>query len=299
MSGNSLRVSAVIPAYNAADFLAEAIRSVLEQTLPCFECLVVDDGSTDGTADVAKTFPEVRVISQSNGGDARARNRGLSEAHGHYIAFLDADDIWLPHKIESQMERFRASPELGMVYSGVHLVDRAGTIIDTLLPAPGDIAFRNTLLVEKPYMTGAGSTGVVPATLVGKIGFDERLKASADWAFACRVALSYPVEAIDQPLALYRQHGDSQVHKNLGAVERDMTLVWEELFGGGLVPLELVPYRRRARANLALSLAAGYFKAGDHLRSARYLMRALLLRPDRVFWALWRRYGGTSPRWEP
>lgn len=287
-----LRMTAAIPAYNSERYLAEAITSVLEQSYPVDECIVVDDGSTDATEDVARSFEGVRYIRQRNGGDANARNRAIAEASGDVIAFLDADDVWLTHKLEVQMELFERRPGLGMVYSGIYEVDSALRTIDILRAASGEVALRNTLLVEKPYMTGIGSTAVLPADVAKKTGFDERLKASSDWAFACKVAVEYPVEGVSEPLALYRQHGAHQVHRNLTFVERDMKLVWEELFSGGGLPA-LAKFRRRAEANLHLSLAASSFEQGNRGAFLQHLARALTRRPDRVVAAFWRRYLGS------
>lgn len=283
-------ITAAIPAYNAERYLGQAIESVLAQTHPCAEIIVVDDGSSDGTAEVAAAFPGVRYIYQANQGDAGARNRAITEATGDLIAFLDADDVWKPEKLRLQAEMFRSKPSLGMVYTGVEVVDEDLNSLESLVPARGDVALRNTLIVEKPYMTGVGSSGLIRTSIARSIRFDTRLRASADWAFACYAALSHEVDAVQEPLILYRQHAVSQVHRNLDAVERDMTLVWSEIFDHPDLGPELKRLRRRALANLSLSLAASYFKEGDRANFLRYLGRALRLRPDRVTAALWRRY---------
>jgi glycosyltransferase involved in cell wall biosynthesis len=285
-----LRVTAAIPAYNASAYLGDAIRSVQAQTFACFECLVVDDGSTDETAEIARSFEGVRCFTQVNGGDANARNRAISEATGEYIAFLDADDVWKPEKIERQLQMFQADPALAMVYTGVEVVDQHLNHLESLNPALGSAALRNTLVVEKPYMTGVGSTGLVRAPVARAIGFDPRLRASADWAFACHVALKHKVGAVQAPLILYRQHAESQVHRNLAAVERDMRLVWSEIFHHPDLDPQIKRLQKRALANLHLSLAASYFKNEERLNFIRHLGRALTLRPDRVVAALWRRY---------
>jgi glycosyltransferase involved in cell wall biosynthesis len=108
-------VSAVIPAYNAELFLGEAIKSVLAQTAAISEIIVVDEGSTDRTAEVAAQFPRTRVIRQVNGGQAAARNTGIRAATGTWIAFLDHDDVWFPHKTEVQMKLVR--PDTGVVHA--------------------------------------------------------------------------------------------------------------------------------------------------------------------------------------
>ena len=287
-----MKVSVVIPAYNAERYLADALESVAAQTRQPEECLVVDDGSTDATATVARSFPFVRYLQKANGGDASARNRGVEEAVGDVVAFLDSDDVWRPGKLEKQMALFETNPSLGMVYCGVEVVDDRLNHLETLRPAPAAVAFRNTLLVEKPYMTGVGSTGVVRTEIASRTRFDERLRASADWAFACRVAFRHEVAPVEEPLALYRQHAASQVHLNLQAVESDMKLTWQEIFSDPLLDHSIKNGRRRALANLHLSLAASHFKRGDRIRFLSQLLRASVTRPDRVVSAFWRRYMG-------
>ena len=118
MTENSRLVSVIIPVYNCEDFLAEAIESVLAQTYRPVEIIVVDDGSTDGSGDVAKGFKdqEVRYFHQPNSGIGAARNRGTNLARGSYFAFLDADDVWLPDKLTLQTVAFEDDPGLDMVF---------------------------------------------------------------------------------------------------------------------------------------------------------------------------------------
>src|SRR5664280_3075793 len=97
------RVSVIIPAYNAEAFLARALRSVVAQTFDDYEIVLVDDGSTDGTAEIARSFKQARYFHQPNRRQPATRNRGLKEAKGELIAFLDADDEWLPEKLERQL----------------------------------------------------------------------------------------------------------------------------------------------------------------------------------------------------
>lgn len=285
------RVTAAIPAYNCERYLTDALQSVLDQSRPPDEILVVDDGSTDSTPSIARNFSNVRYIRKHNEGDASARNRAIDEAAGDFIAFLDADDLWRKEKLQKQMDLFEVDGSLGMVYSGVEVVDEELRALRVLRPAPPEDAFRNTLLVEKPYITGVGSTAVVRIEVARKVRFDERLRASSDWAFGCFVALHHPVGIVDEPLALYRQHGLPQVHLNIDAVEQDMHLVWKELFSSPLLT-DLRRYRRRAAANLDLSLAYSSYQQGLKSRAWRLLARAILRRPDRVAAAFWRRYMG-------
>jgi glycosyltransferase involved in cell wall biosynthesis len=111
------RISCIIPAWNAARFLAEAVESVQAQTRKVDEIIVVDDGSTDDTAEVAASLPGVRLIRQKNAGSGAARNAGIIVAKGEYLAFNDADDLWLPDKIALQMAAFEADPTLDLCFA--------------------------------------------------------------------------------------------------------------------------------------------------------------------------------------
>ncbi|MGN2390562.1 glycosyltransferase family 2 protein [Pelomicrobium sp. G1] len=110
-------VSVIVPTFNSERFIAQTIGSVFAQTFRGFEILVVDDGSIDGTiAAIPKNDPRVRIFRQENAGVAAARNTGIKNAKGRYIAFLDHDDFWHPQKLAAQLESFRRRPEIGVVY---------------------------------------------------------------------------------------------------------------------------------------------------------------------------------------
>ena len=286
-------VTAIIPVHNGEWFVADAIRSVLAQTYPKVECLVVDDGSKDGSAEVAKTFaPAARYVVKDNGGVASARNHGVSRARGEFVAFLDADDAWVPTKIEKQMDVFRAHPDAGLVYSGLTLVDEKMIPIGELEPAPPPLALRNTLLLEQPSATGIGSTALLPAPVFrGVGGFDERLSTSADCDLTCRIALRHPLACSTEPLALYRCHG-SQMSSDPRVFEHDMSLIYEKLFAGGQLPPEVAALRRRAYANLYFMLAATALKRQETGRFLRYVVRAATYDARRVAPLLARRLAG-------
>ncbi len=120
MNNNFPLISVIIPVYNGENYLADAIESVLAQTYPAVEIIVVDDGSTDGSAGIIRQFsPPVRYCFQENRGLGAARNRGVSESRGDYLSFLDADDLWLPDKLSRQMEVFQTNPDLDMVFGRI------------------------------------------------------------------------------------------------------------------------------------------------------------------------------------
>jgi glycosyltransferase involved in cell wall biosynthesis len=109
-------VSVVIPAYNGALYIAEALRSILAQTVACREIIVVDDGSTDDTAQVVERFSEASLIRKAHGGIGETLNYGLARVSTEYIAFLDADDRWMPRKTEIQLAALRANPDIDVVF---------------------------------------------------------------------------------------------------------------------------------------------------------------------------------------
>ena len=159
MNGEPLSV--VIPCFNAARYISSAIDSVLEQQWPELEIVVVDDGSTDGSADlVAARYPQVRLIRQANAGVAEARNRGIREASGRWIAFLDADDLWLPGKLLAQSALLRADPSARMVYA-------AWQVWQSEKPAP-DAADRAALLAgaDEPARWAGASGWIYPELLL-------------------------------------------------------------------------------------------------------------------------------------
>ena len=260
-------VSAVIPVYNGEKYVAEAIQSVLGQTYPNLECLVIDDGSRDATPEIAKGFGnQVRYIRRENGGVASARNAGAEAAHGEYLAFLDADDVWLPEKTELQMREFAADRDLGLVYTALRVVDENLRPFGIIEAAPASRALRNSLLMELPIMSTSNSALLRLRVFHEVGGYDCRLSTSADTDFACRIACRFPVRGIDMPLVLYRQHR-GQMHMNADALWHDKKVLYPKLFESDCLPKEVLKLRRRAYANLYSTLAIQYLAEGRVLRS--------------------------------
>jgi glycosyltransferase involved in cell wall biosynthesis len=120
MPAPTASISVILPVYNGESYLAEAIESVLEQTIPPSEVLLIDDGSTDRSAEIAESYaPRVTTIRQTNGGQPAAHNRGIRRSSGEFIAFQDADDVWEPRRLELELDAFRADPSLDMVFGAV------------------------------------------------------------------------------------------------------------------------------------------------------------------------------------
>jgi glycosyltransferase involved in cell wall biosynthesis len=289
-------VSVVIPVFNGERYLAEAIDSVFDQSCSKIECIVVDDGSTDSSPDIAKEFPDVRYVRQSNAGVSAARNHGARLASGQFIGFLDADDVWLPAKVQRQLEVFERDPGLALVYSGLHVVDQELNFIGRIEAPQPARALRNTLLMERPSM--AMWTALICRGAFDDIGgFDERLSTSADADLMCRLASSGRLEVLPEPLLLYRQHPRG-MHLDPQQTERDRRLIFEKFFGRSWRDRSR-PITRRAYANLYVSLAGRHLIAANRRQFLRCAIAAFLWRPDRVLAALGRvaRPGGLQGRW--
>jgi glycosyltransferase involved in cell wall biosynthesis len=273
------RVSVVIPVHNGARFVGEAIRSALTQTVPPFECIVVDDGSTDATAEVLAGFgPEVRVLRQERRGVSAARNAGMGAARGDLFAFLDADDVWLGHKLDRQLAALVAHPDAGAVCSGYVITDEALDGRRAVLFADGPASAEPAMLLEGAGI-GFSFTGLVTRAAAEATGpFDERLSTSADLEYARRVAQRVGLVRVGEPLALYRQHGDAQMHRDLDRLERDMGLVWDGAAAAGVAPRTV----RRGRANLHTYIGLRLLLDGDVRRARRHLGRVLAHDPARV-----------------
>lgn len=271
-------VSAVIPVYNGERFVGDAIRSVLEQSYPSVECVVVDDGSTDSTETVVAGFgSQVRFVRQQNAGVAAARNRGIEASGGDHAAFLDADDVWIADKIERQMELLSRDPGLGLVCTGLRVVDTDLRPLSVMRPPSPEDALTNSLLLSPPVVSVA-QTALIPRSVLERVGsFDERLSTSADTDLACRIAMSFPIGCIDEPLVLYRQH-EEQMHHNADAMEHDMLIVYEKLLRPGSPYSSL---RRRAHASLYLTLGLARLHE-DKARGLRDLARSARWHPGAV-----------------
>ena len=227
-------ISAIIPAYNAEPFLARAIESVLGQTCPPMELIVVDDGSTDGTGDVARRFGDrVRFFHQENAGVSAARNLGIEKARGEWIAFLDADDWWEPHRLESQVAILKRHPDLmwasgrfvDMMPGDVRVVHPPEHLYADMLadgcyfpdfyePALAGVRFcSNTMLIRKTALTAIG-------------GFDVRLPTAEDRDVWYRLADRFrAIGYATLPGSVYDHRHEGAVARNAAVLASDLVRV--------------------------------------------------------------------------
>lgn len=209
------RVSVIIPTYNRARFIAAAVDSVLRQTFRDFELIVVDDGSTDNTADIMRPFlndPRILYIQQANRGRSAARNRAISIARGDYIAFLDSDDSYLPGKLESQVACMDRRVDVDMVYTSATCVNEAGEALHVQVyraEREGDIydqiAFFQPLTITLPTVM------VRRAVLEQVGGFDVEMERFEDTDMWRRIAKSHRIGAMPEVTCLLTTHEDNSL----------------------------------------------------------------------------------------
>jgi glycosyltransferase involved in cell wall biosynthesis len=197
-------LSVVIPAYNSASYLPTAIASVRAQERGDLEIVVVDDGSTDQTMAVLETLAgdDLRVFKQANSGPSAARNRGIRESRGEWIAFLDADCYWLPGKLEAQLSASGSNPEpVGLSYTGSLLVDEEGQTLAVRPAIPGGCLIED-LVWGNLISTSSAMTRRAALLAVGM--FDETLRIGEDWDLWLRLAANFEVSCVSEPLMAER-----------------------------------------------------------------------------------------------
>lgn len=299
----SASVSVIIPSYNHARYVCQTIESVLAQTLPPHEIIVVDDGSTDNTSEiVAPLLDRIHYVRHANCGVAATRNAGARLASGDYLTFIDADDLWLPQKLELQVARFEADPKLGLVHCGLEEITATGEFICRRLDGMEGHVANEMLLWRRVTILGGGSTLMVPREVFDRFGgFDENLSTSADWDFCYRVARAHEVGFVPEVLLRYRLHPNN-MHGNVRLTERDMMIVYAKAFSEARSSKDsaVLRIRRRSYANLHTVLAGSYFASGQYLNFARHAFKGLSMGPDnlsrfRGFWIHWwrRRHAGS------
>ncbi len=271
------KVSAIIPAFNAEAYVRDAIGSVLAQTYGDIECVVVDDGSTDGTAAaVAEYGQRVTLVQRPNGGISVARNDGVSAASGELLAFLDADDLWMPDRVQRMADALSGSPEADAAVCSTQVVDRDLKPLGVIHQDPA-VTIRDLLLCQAS-VASVSSNLLIRRSAFDEVGrWDERLRGSEDWLMTFRLLRRDRLVAVLEPLVQYRVHG-TNMSVSAERLERDMLRAFD------LVPwesdAELGRLRRRAYANLHRMIAGAYFVQGKVAAFARHALRSIATHPS-------------------
>lgn len=272
-------VSVVIPAYNAAWCVRKAIDSVLGQTFRDVEVVVVDDGSTDGTADTLEAYGQsIRVLRQRNGGLSSARNAGIRASQADYVAFLDADDWWLPGKLAPQVELLRSRPEVGFVSAAARVEDADGQLLNVWPCSSCTGPFLPCLFGANGDVAGSGSAVVARRQLFDRVGrFDEALRSLEDVDMWMRLAAVAGYACIAEPSVVILKRPDS-MSRNLEVMRNAAVQVMKK--NRHLLPADLQgAYWRRCMAGVHGDYAKWRYREGQYVAAIAEVMQLLMLSP--------------------
>lgn len=273
------RISVIIPAYNAAWCVGRALDSVLAQTCRDFELIVVDDGSRDNTAEILAGYgAALRVVSKANGGLSSARNAGIAAARGEYVAFLDADDWWLPEKLERQVALLDGRPSLLFCATTTQVFTPEGQrLTDWRCGGEGQPALQS-IFAANAHVAGSGSAVMARREAFARAGgFDESLRSLEDIDMWMRLAALGDYACIDTPLAAIEKRGDS-MSGNLDVMRAAAIRVMRK--NRRLLPPALRGgFWRSAYAAMLSDYAKWAYRKGHAARATGDLLHALLLAP--------------------
>jgi glycosyltransferase involved in cell wall biosynthesis len=276
---DALLVSVVIPAFNVGWCIRGAIDSVFAQSFRQWELVVVNDGSTDDTKEVLAAYGQsIRVIDQENRGMSAARNAGIRATSGSLIAFLDADDYWLPDKLSKQVDLMQAKPDIGFCSTWARIENPDGKFINLWQFRHESTDVLQTLFVENAAIAGGCSAVVVRKTLLDRVGlFDERLRGFEDPDLWIRLAAVAGYACIDEALVVVMRRENSvsrNLHEMRKAALRSMSK--NRLL---LPPRLRGTFWRKCIAGVYTDYAKGAYRAGRVAQAVADTLRALVLSP--------------------
>jgi len=268
--------------------IAEAIDSVLNQTFKDFELIVVDNYSGDNTESIVKSYSDNRIRyfkNRNKGLVSINRNYGIKKSCGEYIAFLDDDDLWLPEKLEKQVELLDSNNAAGLVYSDSYIIDSNGdlrehTYFYSRKPVAGNVL--NELLLNNPIPL---LTTIVKRELLNKVGgFNPRYKIAQDYDLWLRMAEYCPIDFIEQPLAKFRVHSGGSYQRDVVIAYQEELQIMDYWLDRKNVEIKRIAGKiKQKKANLYLSLVSAHFKNHERGKALRESANLIMLFP----YSLW------------
>lgn len=248
------KISVIIPAYNAMNYLPDTLDNLLKQTYNDFEIIIVNDGSSDSIEQWFSQLQDrrVKLISQENQGAGLARNTGIINAKGEYLAFLDADDIWESTKLEKQLRILEENPEVGLVYTWVEYISETGQSTGRIVKHQAEGNVWEKLI--KCNLVECGSVAMVRRSCFDDVGiFDRNLSSFVeDWDMWLRIASRFPFKVAKEVLVYYRQHPNGG-SKNWPSMEENYKIVIEKAFSSAPNKLEHLKNKSYTSAYLCLA----------------------------------------------
>jgi glycosyltransferase involved in cell wall biosynthesis len=270
-------VSVVIPVYNGARFLREAIDSVLGQTYSPVQVIVVDDGSVDGSPEVIRSYgSRLESIRQPNSGVAQARNRGIAASRGEFIAFLDQDDWWRPEKIRRQVESFVQHPDVGLVHTeAAHYDNPSAAFVERFNPNRSDLltgrCYERLLLGNAIF----NSSVIIRKSVLDKVGaFDTQIEGNTiqDYDLWLRIARASSLAYISEQLTVYRLHPEQGMWKARHSLMEELRLL-DRIVSNTIAPLS--PEMHGRMAKLLDEVGVAHFDVREVAVARRCFARAL------------------------
>ena len=271
-------ISVIIPAYNQAKYITEAIRSVHAQTFTNWELIVVNDGSTDDTARILADLkdPRILVITQANKGVSTARNVGLQHSSAPLVTFLDADDLVKKNQMSLLRGYLVSHPEVGLVVGRMERIDSSGRVCEENPTTPGNLQFPGLLLENDIPLSGVM---VRREWLERAGGFDPLMFTNEDWDLWLRMVLAgCQFSRVDQVVVAYRIH-TGQVTQNMAKMRTGTLGLWKKFFNLPNLPPNLLDYRDLAFASALVRTSARAFRIGEFEMGNLDLLEAVKLDP--------------------
>lgn len=277
-------VTVVIPVYNGERFIRRAVNSILKQTYPVSQIIVVDDGSKDRTRDIVETdyAEQVTLLCQQNGGPAKARNAGLRMATGEFIAFLDADDWWEPEKLTTQIRELQKHPEAVGNYTGLRVMSDEGVHLIDLKPVDHTTLWP-TLRWCNPGIPP--SSVLLRRSALDKLerGFDERQMGSEDWNLWFRLIAMGSFCVCQEPLTDYRSSAGG-LSGDAHHMYNDFMKMLDDVLLADMTGLRRAMWRKRIISYQAFKACLTARAAGDKATEREYMKRSVMEWPS-PFWA--------------
>lgn len=269
------KISVIITTFNRSQMLKKALESVLNQTYPDFELLILDNSSSDGTEEVVKSFKDsrIRYIKHNPLNISQARNLGIKESKGEFVAFLDDDDEWLPKKLEKQIKIFNQGNEnLGLVYGGFIRINERGDEWDQHNPVLRGNIFE-PYLCRVDIITGSTSNPLIKKSVFDIVGnYNENLKTSEDWEFYIRLAKEFNFDFVSGPVVKIRTHPKYRLgDRTKDALEAEL-LVYNNY-------KDIFKKYPKVKSFYLQAIGGKFCRIGGQKQGRRYIKQAIIINP--------------------
>ena len=272
-------ISVVIPAYNRAGYLQDAVESVLNQTFQDFEIIVVDDSSTDNTKEVIAGYKDrVRYIFQDNKKQGAARNNGIMHAGGNYIAFLDSDDMWDPNHLEACFNALRHAPEAGLSFSGSYIIDEEGKIISKTKARYCNGFVLKNIISEFSAGGCNASSCLIRRDVFNNVGYfieDRSLCGSEDWEMWARIAAFTKFVSTNVHTVKIRYHRQKS-SLTVDSMARSMTKALDTVYANADILPKIKNIKGQAYSSLYTVIAIDCYASGNMVAARKYLKQAIV-----------------------